>query len=255
VPPVLPKVGLELITLSRSANVEIGQIVHLLEQDALIAAAVLRQAQSAYYARGIPIRSLHEAIVRLGLDTISDLFLAQSMAMRVFRANGYEEPMERLRAHGTATAHIARFVCRETAIYDEYAFLCGLLHDVGMAASLIVLASGRVRANVPSFEKAWPAVCDAHEEAGAALCTLWKLPADVAYVVGAHHQPRPGHPVHPLAAVVRIAESIASELGFGIDGDGSGNDAWATGAVSLSATARSAIITRAKELLDEVLSS
>jgi HD-like signal output (HDOD) protein len=115
----------------------------------------------------------------------------------------------------------------------------------------IVLASGQVRAKVPSFEKVWPAVCDAHEEAGAALCALWKLPADVAYVVGAHHQPRPGHPVHPLAAVVRIAESIASELGFGVEGDDSGTDAWANGAVRLSATARSAIVTRAKELLDE----
>jgi HD-like signal output (HDOD) protein len=250
VPPVLPKVAIELLALSRRSDVAIPQIVRLLEQDALIAAAVLRKAQSAFFTRKAPVQSLHEAIVRLGLDTVRDLFFGVAVTSKVFRAKGYEEPMNRLRRHATATAHVARLVCRHTGIYDEYAFLCGLLHDAGMAASLIALsASAQHGEPTPPLESAWPAVDEMHVEAGEVLCTLWKLPSDVSYVIGTHHNPRQSSPVHPLAAAVASGEAIAVELGCGMTGEATETPAWASQAISLSSSVRASIATEAKDWL------
>jgi HD-like signal output (HDOD) protein len=251
VPPVLPKVAIELLALSRRSDINIRDIVALLEQDALIAAKVLKRSQSALYSRGAPIRSLHEAVVRLGLGTIHDLFLAAALEVRVFRAQGYDEPMERLRRHSTAAAHVARLVCRQTAIYDEYAFLCGLLHDAGMVASLIALASGTRHGERPAdLSIVWDAVCDAHEAAGETLCRLWGLPGDIAIVVASHHGPRANQPVHPLAAAIAVAESILLDLGFGLPGDGGvGPARWATDALDLSEPVLASLTVQAKHIL------
>jgi putative nucleotidyltransferase with HDIG domain len=213
-PPVLPGTALELLALTRCPKVEFAQITKLLQKDPLVAAQVLKVAQSAIYARGAQLASLHDAVVRLGLETVASLFMQVSMNMKVFRAPGYEKVMVALRRHSAMTANVARLVCRRTSVYDEYAFLCGLLHDVGIAAGAAALGS-----RVP-FEVAWPAIIDAHAEAGRTLCATWKLPPDVTYVVHAHHGALPGQPAHPVANVITVAEWVARRLGFGVTDDG-----------------------------------
>jgi hypothetical protein len=74
VPPVLPRVALELMELTRRADVKLADVGRLLSQDPLIAAAVLRHAQSPVYSRGTPVQSLQDAVVRLGRLTVRDIF-------------------------------------------------------------------------------------------------------------------------------------------------------------------------------------
>jgi HD-like signal output (HDOD) protein len=56
-----------------------------------------------------------------------------------------------------------------------------------------------------------------HEEASAILADAWKLNPDIRIVIGSHHHLRAGDGrIHPLAAVVCVADWIASEVGAGI---------------------------------------
>jgi HD-like signal output (HDOD) protein len=136
-PPKLPQVALEIMELSQRPEVSFDEVSAVLEKDPLLAAKVLSIAQSAVYAPRSPILSLRQATIRLGLKTLRDLVLEAAVSMRVFRAPGYGEAMERLSRHSTATAYLLRALCRRTGIDAEYAFLCGLLHDVGLAACLL----------------------------------------------------------------------------------------------------------------------
>ena len=215
-PPVLPATALELLALSRNPTVDFEQIAKLLQKDPLVAAKVLKIAQSAMYARGAALTSLRDAVVRLGLETVASIFLQVSMNMRVFRAPGYDRVMVALRKHSAMVANVARVVCRRTSVYDEYAFLCGLLHDVGIAAGAAVIGTSA------PFEIAWPAIIEAHAEAGRTLCAAWQLPPDVGLVVGMHHA-SDTKLLHPVACAVIIAEWLSRRMGFGIDDDG--NDA------------------------------
>jgi HD-like signal output (HDOD) protein len=215
-PPVLPAVAIELHKLVRKSDVKFPAILSLLEKDPLIAGKVLRIAQSAFYARQAAVQSIEQALVRLGLSTLSQLFMEVSMRAKVFRAAGYEEPMRLLSRHSAATAHIARILCRRTSLYDEYAFLCGLLHDVGIAASMIVLSQLPRGVKVPAFELVWPAIEEIHETASGILCRSWKLPPDVALVVEHHHVPRIGGMIHPFAAALCVSDALASDLGYGL---------------------------------------
>jgi HD-like signal output (HDOD) protein len=244
-PPLLPSIALDLMKLTRQPDVSLAEVRTLLERDALLAAKVLQLAQSALYSRGAPVRSLHEAISRLGLRTLGDLFLQTVLSMRVFRADGYDAPMATLMRHSTVTAHVARIACRMTALPDEYAFMCGLLHDAGLAAGLLIFAdtgphgeareaprSTRQQPRVsggpaargaqrpttplperPSYEELAPALDAVHEEASATLAEAWKLNPDIRMVIGSHHHVSINGRVHPLAAVVCVSDWIASEAG------------------------------------------
>jgi HD-like signal output (HDOD) protein len=224
-PPLLPSIALELMKLTRQPGVSLVEVRKLLERDPLLAGKVLQLAQSALYSRGAPVRSLHDAISLLGLRTLADLFLQTVLSMRVFRADGYDAPMATLMQHSMLTAHIARLACRMTALPDEYAFMCGLLHDAGMAAGLLIFADSQGPRSSqdgsrskppppPSYGEVSVALCAVHEEASAILAEAWKLNPDIRIVIGSHHHLHAsGGRVHPLAAVVCVSDWIASEAG------------------------------------------
>jgi len=216
-PPTLPVVAIELMALSAKADVDIRDIVKLLERDSLIAGRVLAQAGSAANTGGAKVTSLREATMRLGLLRIRDLVMTIALNLRVFKCDAYAPAMERVRRHAVATANLCRTVCKYTPIEAEFAFMAGLLHDVGIAGTLLALAErkGRRKA-VPDLLSIWPAVDRVHERAGEIMAKHWQLPTDIRLALSAHHQVLMGGHVHPLAATLAVANELAHDLGAGL---------------------------------------
>jgi HD-like signal output (HDOD) protein len=214
-PPILPAAALQLLEITRKSDTSYRDVLRVIEGDPLIAGKVLKIAQSSLYTRGEPVRTIEQALTRLGMGTLAQIFLQVSMTARVFRAPGFEAPMEALRKHSVAVAHAARLIGRQTAFGDELAFLCGLLHDIGAAMCLIILADVKPPKKPPAFEHVKGAIDDAHADASALLCDLWKLPADVRWVLAKHHAPVIQGQPHPLACIIVLADHLASDAGLG----------------------------------------
>jgi putative nucleotidyltransferase with HDIG domain len=212
-PPVTPAVAMEVMAMARRPEVSLEDVARVCERDPLVAARVLHIAQSAYFSRGSHIVSLKDAIVRVGIKTVADLFLTETMTTRVFRAPGYDGVMSSLRRHSAMTAHIARALATQFPFYRDHVFLCGLLHDIGIAAAAYLVGT-----RIP-FSVAWPVILETHTDAGKAVCRAWKLPAEIEVVTAYHHSGRVGGTLHPRACLVIVAEWIATELGFGLDGE------------------------------------
>lgn len=255
-PPKLPQAAVQLLELTRRSDVAVSSIVGVLQNDQLLTAEVLRIAQSAQFSGqgGQAVRTLDEAIMRLGLRRTADLFLQASMNLRVFRVKGYEKPMEALRRHSSAVAALSRLVSRQTSVYDEHAFLCGLLHDVGVAASMIALAESAPRGKpAPDFEFVWPAIAKAHQETGAVLAKLWGLPGEVAFVIEHHHDFIVGGYPHPTAATVCVANWLAGEVGAGFMQENNDNERdHALAALGLSLKSLERISEQARALVAEL---
>ncbi len=211
-PPKLPKVAMQILQLSQEQGVEMRQILALLEKDSLLAGSVLRVARSPAYCGVAGIATLHQALVRLGLKRLTEIVLQASMTMEVFRAPGYEGPMEALGLHCTVTAHLTRFICSASSIPNDHAFLCGLMHDVGISAAMMLLAHRKKRRL--SFSRMWPAVEQAHQEAGAIVARVWDLPEEVTQVIQIHHELTHDGKVHTVAAAVALADSLAVQAGY-----------------------------------------
>lgn len=93
--------------------------------------------------------------------------------------------MEVVRRHSIATAHISQLVANSSSIPTDYAFLCGLLHDVGMAGVLLVL--DELDTTLPDAAVA-DALSDLHPSASAVIGRAWSLPPDVQIVLAHHHE-------------------------------------------------------------------
>lgn len=216
-PPTLPSVAMELMTLSQKPDVDFEEVVKLLEQDGMIAGRVLKLCGSAVYSGASPITSLDDALVRLGLNTIRDLVMEIAMNLKVFKSADYTDTMELLRRHATATAHVARLVAKQTPVEAEFAFMVGLLHDVGIAGTLLALSDRKgPRQQPPDLIAIWPAVDRVHQRAAELMGQHWQLPEEIQVAISAHHQVILKGDPHPLAAAICIADDLAHDLGFGV---------------------------------------
>src|SRR5690606_22554189 len=165
------------------------------------------------YSRGAPVESLDEALVRLGVKRLTGIFLEAAMKASVLDCKAFERPMERVRKHSTATAHIARGVCRSLNQPGERAFICGLLHDIGVAGCLGLLGS-LPRAERPrNFDSVAAAVNLVHEEASAIIGQKWGLPWGIQWVVGHHHSFWVDGRISPMAALIGMSDWLAAEAG------------------------------------------
>jgi hypothetical protein len=124
--------------------------------------------------------------------------------------------MEQIRTHSAVCAHLSRLVAANRRVPAESAFLCGLLHDVGMAATLLVLAD-----QIKGGDAIDPVLLnlvlrETHQEISGLVAHVWKLPDDVQIVLATHHTGIAAEGTGDLTAVVTIAEALSSDLGFGI---------------------------------------
>jgi HD-like signal output (HDOD) protein len=211
-PPLLPSVALEVMALSKKSEVSTEALTALLEKDPLLAGRVLRLAHAPSFAGEPPVRSMRQAVARLGAPAVRDLLALIALDLRIFRTPGFAGALEQISRHSTTVAHLSRAVCRFAPLDGELAFLCGLLHDAGIAASLLVLAENPELRTL-GVEHVLTAIEEIHGEATGHLARLWRLPPETCLVLERHHTLRILGHIHPQIAVLAVAEELALEAG------------------------------------------
>jgi len=258
-PPMLPSAALEIHELSCNPEVDTNKLIALLERDPMLAGQVLKVANSPMFRGRDAETSLRSAVLRLGLRNLGEIVFELALHMRVFRSAEYSELMDALRRHSTACANLCRMLAARTGQDPESAFVCGLLHDIGAAAILIVL--GERRKSEPALESAvlGEVIRQTHEDVSGMLAQLWKLPGDVAEVVAHHHDPAAIKEAPLLSSIVAVADSLSTKFGFSVDygaGVADGNDqeavALAHSKLKLNDDAMTALEKESREVLDRV---
>lgn len=216
-PPPLPSVALEMVSLSARDDVEVGDVVRLLERDQMLAASVMKLIGSPIYAGRTKVRTLREAVARLGIRTVRDAVFEIALKKSVFSVPAHGDIVERMGRHGIVTAYLTRVICRHARVDEEHAFLCGLLHDIGFSALLFALANPNKKTPSPPLLEVWSDIDAVHETASKVVTKLWGLPAEIAAIVANHHHVHTG-PSARVAAVVNIADSMTERFSANIVG-------------------------------------
>jgi len=168
---------------------DLQELADLITRDQSLAMHLLRVANSAAYAPREPIVSIQQALSRLGVMTVSEIVIAVSIKGRVFTVPGYQTRVRSLWMHSAAAGAYAKEVATLLRKDVESAFLCGLLHDVGMPIAMQVLcdlAKERGGSLVPpSIMEA--AMMEFHTELGTQIAQNWKLGPWIASVIRYHH--------------------------------------------------------------------
>lgn len=133
VPPVMPQVVQELQAVVNQPNATADTLVAVIEKEPVVALRLISISNSPVY-RGIKeIRTIRDAIPRLGLkETMNVVMAIANKSLYETKNPHYRLLMDKLWGHSIATAFGAKLIGQHLKLSDvDTLFLMGLTHDVG----------------------------------------------------------------------------------------------------------------------------
>lgn len=216
----LPDVAADVMALCQQSTTDALRIEKSVTRDPFISAQIVSVSNSPMFAPRMPIVSVRDAIVRIGLSNVNDIVMMVVTSSTMFRVRGFDEHVTRVTSRFPATALAARLIAQALGLPMESAFTAGLLHDIG---DLILLdrcvKTGKIRPEMVQEPVFYSVIKDAlhanHAKVGAAVCTIWKLPSSTVEAASHHHDYKlGGH--HFSANLVAAADTFADIMGIGV---------------------------------------
>jgi putative nucleotidyltransferase with HDIG domain len=216
----LPATTVRLSALVADPDGRIEDIVALIQIDAVLAAKVLRLANSAASGSSRTIGTVREAVVRVGGGTALSLAVAgkaRTTLRRDLPQFGIDGATQWKHSVAAAlAADVLRGVSRLRV--PPEAFTAALLHDIGKLVMASFLEADaidwleRARQSGLSALKAEAEVLGVnHAELGGLVAQHWGLPESIVRGVTFHHSPDDGN--DPICDVVCVANQLARESG------------------------------------------
>lgn len=219
--PPPPSVVMKTMALLRDPNFTPKDATPLIERDSVLAARVLRAANSVQHGGMERAKSLPQALTRLGVDKLRAALIEVS-AHRLFesRDTRIAEATRGLWEHSLAVAMLSRDVAALCGVSEtEAAYLAGLLHDIGKPVVAWVLLEAEksvigTRTNVWIEPDVWIEVINrSHRPVGVMLSQKWGLPEAVSAAI-ADCAEYNGSDRLSVANCVRFANALAKREGI-----------------------------------------
>lgn len=207
-------------------QVEVQRIVDLVMCDESISAQCLRVANSALYFRSREVKSVHGAIIVLGVRQVREILLSCSLLNLLPKDSWVIDPLH-FWEHSLGCGLVSRFCARKARFREpDRAYLAGLLHDLGELVNMLSFqeefraAAQLARSEqIPLHQAERSALGFTHCDTGKILAEHWRLPEDIAEVVENHHDVQQAK-LHPmLVALVSLSDRLCQvfELGYGLN--------------------------------------
>ncbi len=186
--PVLPRAAQEVLRLASDDAFDLRHVADVVKSDPTLAAHVLRVVNSPLYRGRSPVVSLGQALARLGAVQLRQVMFVIVCEARALRVRGREAEAARWLAHALDTAFFAQEIARVRRQSVEEAFLCGLLHDVGMPVLWQLVADLETELGAVADRAEEDAITEElHARVGALVAERWELPPRIVQTIAGHH--------------------------------------------------------------------
>jgi putative nucleotidyltransferase with HDIG domain len=218
--PPLPSSALRVANLVQDVNTSTRAIADAIGSDPVLAARVLRAANSPLYAMERRVTALPMAVNTMGNNAIHMLVMVYS-ASDTFNKKGKQTTLERIMwEHSLAVAALARELSSILGLRGmEETFLCGLLHDIGQLLMLRHDQELYSKVDMSNEQRLLETEQEiygyTHAQVGALVARRWNLPDDIGYVINYHHQPSDATKMLAMTRVIDLASQIANFYGVG----------------------------------------
>jgi putative nucleotidyltransferase with HDIG domain len=213
--PMLPDQAQRVLQLVGDPDVTISTLASVVSKDPVLATRVLGMANSALYGAMTSLRSVSDAVVRLGTRTVRNVVVTVSMQSQFKSSDAYGQESFRFTEHAIGTAYVAHLIADHTRGDVDEAFLCGLLHDIG---KLVILKTAHEYQQKHSMvirpDELQTALAQHHAVCGALALGFWNVPDEVRQVVEYHHAFEEA-PDPQAAAICYAANLLSHRYGFG----------------------------------------
>ncbi len=222
--PAMPQVASKVLELSSDPNTSAEQLQQIISDDPAMTGRILKIANSAMYSCSRKVKTLTEAIVMLGFNSIRSLVVT-SAARNLYNTRkvttGLKERL--LWEHSVGAAFACRLLVQERIPnLAEEAFLAGLMHDIGKLVlnlrvpeqfdEIVQLVYNDNR----SFHLTEKEILGFdHAEVGARLVNKWNLSPVLEDAILNHHNPEAMTIDNPLLLYLDLGNKVCHKMGVG----------------------------------------
>ncbi len=226
--PSIPVVLTRIIQVLDDNESSARELEDLILHDPSLSARILKLANSAFYSFRCEVKTISHAIPLLGINLVKSLAIGVNIFESFIKGMKSEATLiHKLWMHSFAVGFLAQEIwsSKGSRKDGEFAFLCGLLHDLGKVVFFKKDAAQYSAAFSKVKTESDPDICSFemetygadHAAVGALLAIHWHLPAELADVIQKHHDPTIEGP--SIVASVSLADLIAKQTCLGYDGD------------------------------------
>jgi len=219
--PPFPWMAKRLMATVSKEDVDIHEVGKLIAAEPVFATRVLQLANSPLFALQRQVRTISHAIILLGLDRVKAITFTRALEDFVTPAL----KIKALRAcwqNCLATALLAEKLARAARMDADFAYVAGLVRDIGRLALLVkypepysnlLAVSGEQHFDLMMMERELFDID--HCQAGAWLMQQLPFPQELTDIIALHHQSLDPESFGMLH-LVQCADRLADALGFGV---------------------------------------
>jgi len=213
--PAYPGVALQVGKLLADDRASADRIGALVAGDPALSAALLRQANTAMFARNGTVTSLQRAISVLGAREVQRVLFATSLGGWASMQGVLAPVRDRVWRQAVTASTLSAALAEKRGFTRDEGFLAGLLHDFGKVVALAALED--VLASMPQAPilsaAAWEAVVERfHTELGMIVAARWELPPMLAEAITGHHHPPGASSMPMLVELLQIVDCQTAQL-------------------------------------------
>jgi len=220
----LPHVAIRLAKLISSENSTLREFEKVIKLDPILVLRLIRLINSPYYGLLQKVESISRIIVLIGTKNLRNMVVTAALK-EIFKENSSSKQIfsrPHLWLHCAAVSICSQMISeRIFGIKGDNAFLCGILHDIGMivedqiAPELFLQVCDAYEPGSKSFAKYEKEIIGTnHCEVGYLLAREWKLPAEVQKGIRRHHNIQDEMSPSNLSGIIQISEYIVSKLDY-----------------------------------------
>ena len=219
--------------LAQGDDVSVRDLSTVIEEDVVITGSLLSIANSALYCGNSRVASVRPAIVRLGLTKTRNVLLGLTVS-RCFTSLRAPGPWSstRFNAHSLAVATLSDLIVQSVpSEHAEWAFMAGLLHDIGLPLIAVGLPEQyrviamQAGSEVGIAEREREMLGFTHFDLGAEMLARWNCPAIMQEATRFGESAKiPSERPLNLGTVVKTASLLADATGISIFDSSKDND-------------------------------
>lgn len=211
--PSLPEVTAQVRVIGNDPDATAEDLAGEIVRDAALTARLIRVANSPLLRGRMEVRTLPQAITRLGFYYVRDLVTALALEHAFEpRKPSIRQLQQRISRRSRDVAAVAQVLARHcTDLGPEQALLAGLLHFIGALPLLAAVEDAEL--DHPDAAAVYAMIEKHHAGIGTALLRHWHFPADIADVPEAYISKVSDDEAAPqLSDVVAVATQLAKPL-------------------------------------------
>ncbi len=228
--PALSTTVCKVMDVCSRTDASPNELHKVISLDPVLAAQVLKLANSAYYSFVEEVTSLVRAITRLGTNTVKNMALSMAIVGTINKVKKNEAlPITPFWRHSIAAGVSAKILGREigglSRLELDELFIAGLTHDLGkipFGVEYIRPLRFAEREQIPLIVAERELLGMDHQEIGLLISEKWRLNSRIRNCINHHHDINSLHTLEDqarLVAIVALGNIFANIYSFGFAGN------------------------------------